>query len=351
MNLIKKLCLLLLAISASAFDGTHINNKQFQEGKVRFEMYKEYTDQDGPNYSKCYTEAIKSLESGCKGLTDEQQHRLAFKFVDCYREKLGRPLINCDPKESIPSCNERNGDNSEYVNFFTHTHNMCYFLKSQAWYKSVNKATSRLITTSENIGYQLEDSQKKQKELLDMQEKQINSGREVKSLIETTKSSVNGLMRDFEEKASVQRNMIEDIFDRISSFQSLFFTESSWLYSMVYYSATMFLSYLLTSTKKTSSSRFWIFSIFIMGLMSEYFLTHISNMGVLVDSRVPEIFHKKINLLRGTFASIAIVVWVILAYRFQDIDKVNNQLLLKIQEQNEQLKFLLQNGTYVFEQL
>lgn len=344
MSLIRKFTFIFLVISTTAVEEEAINKQQFQQGKQHFEMYQKYTNKESPEYSKCYTEAVEWLHIGCKELTDEQQHRLAFKFFDCFREKLGRPLINCRKDESIQDCDKRLKESSEYSNFFTHTHNMCHFLKSQHWQKRIHQATSRLISSAQDIGFQLEDSSKKQKELLNMQERQINSGKEVKNLIETTKSGVIGLMKDFEEKASDQRNIMENIFDRISSFQNLFFTESSWLYSMVYYSATMFLSYLLTSTKKTSSSRFWIFSIFIMGLMMEYFLTHLSSMGVLTDAHVPEIFHKKINFLRGIFASTAIVVWVILAYRFQDIDKVNNQLLLKIQEQNEQLKFLLQNS-------
>ncbi|CAD5117432.1 DgyrCDS6202 [Dimorphilus gyrociliatus] len=346
MSLIITNILLLLTISCSALKEAdlNINEKNFQDGRNRFEMYKRYTDFDSPEYSECYTDALESLNIGCKYLTDDIQHRLAFKFFDCFREKLGRDLINCKEDEDIKDCYKRVGKDSDYTDFFTHTNNMCYFLQSQIWYRNVNKATSRLIEKSQDIGQQLEDSRLKQKELIDLQEKQINSGKEVKYLIETAGDGVSKLMTDFRENTFEQRNMIGEIFEKISSFQRLFFTESSWLYSMVYYSATMFLSYLLTSTKKTSSSRFWIFSIFIMGLMSEYFLTYISNSGLIFDSHVPEIFHKKISFIRGIFASVAIIVWAIMAYRFQDMDKVNNQLLLKIQEQNEQLKFLLQNG-------
>lgn len=66
-------------------------------------------------------------------LNDEVQSRLALNFANCFLEKAGLRTYPCEPDTPISEClvNIDNNAFTTYSNFFTHTHNMCYFLQSQ----------------------------------------------------------------------------------------------------------------------------------------------------------------------------------------------------------------------------
>ena len=61
--------------------------------------------------------------------------RLALQFANCQLVQSGQKSFPCNAKESVASCLEKVDTNAwtSYTNFYTHTHNMCYFLKSQLW--------------------------------------------------------------------------------------------------------------------------------------------------------------------------------------------------------------------------
>ena len=60
---------------------------------------------------------------------------------------------------------------------------------------------------------------------------------------------------------SEQRNLIFEVFDRLSKLQNLVLGEVSGFYSLIFYPTALLTAYLLTSTARTSGARFWLFVI------------------------------------------------------------------------------------------
>lgn len=55
----------------------------------------------------------------------------------------------------------------------------------------------------------------------------------------------------------------------------------------------------------------------------------------------------RLRWCRRVFTSFAVVVWGWVAYRYQDLNKINNQLLVDIKRQNSELKCLLEGSMFV----
>ena len=60
---------------------------------------------------------------------------MALQFANCQLAQSGQKSFPCGAEESVASCLETVDTNgwTSYTNFYSHTHNMCYFLKSQQW--------------------------------------------------------------------------------------------------------------------------------------------------------------------------------------------------------------------------
>ena len=98
--------------------------------------YSELTQSSAqPRYGACWLSALRQLETRCDHLTEESHSRLALQFANCQLAQTGQPSFPCEAEESLASCLESVDTNgwTSYTNFYTHTHNMCYFLKSQQW--------------------------------------------------------------------------------------------------------------------------------------------------------------------------------------------------------------------------
>ena len=57
--------------------------------------------------------------------------RLALQFTNCLLAQTGQRTYPCDQEAEISSCLGSVETNAwtSYTNFYTHTHNMCHFLK------------------------------------------------------------------------------------------------------------------------------------------------------------------------------------------------------------------------------
>ena len=88
-----------------------------------------------PKYGSCWMKALSQLQSTCDQLSDGSHSRLALQFANCLLAQTGQKTYPCDESDDISKCLENVDTNAwtSYSNFFTHTHNMCHFLKSQQW--------------------------------------------------------------------------------------------------------------------------------------------------------------------------------------------------------------------------
>ena len=88
-----------------------------------------------PRYGECWSSSLAQLETVCQALDQDTHSRLALQFANCQLAQTGQKTFPCEADESISSCLESVDTFAwtSYTNFYTHTHNMCYFIQSQQW--------------------------------------------------------------------------------------------------------------------------------------------------------------------------------------------------------------------------
>lgn len=190
-------------------------------GKEKYEALKREASR--PRYSKCWTDALLGLQVGCKGLTDDAQHRMAFAFTNCFLQKTGRETYSCPKEAEMSSCagSMTAEAYNTYTEFFTHTQNICFFLQAQIWQDETDNTISRLSDNSAQVAQQMEDSSllqsdiiKKQNESIKNQEILLKHGNDLRHTLEESSVDVQKMLIEFKDSTSEQRAMIFEVFDR-----------------------------------------------------------------------------------------------------------------------------------------
>ena len=163
------------------------------------------------------------------------------------------------------------------ANFFRNTHNICYFLKSQQWQELTDQTINKLSDTSSQTVEKLEQSQVIQEQLADGQRQSleyhkqlVENGSVLSQAIENSRGSVKEMMEEFKLSTLEQRNMIFEVFDRVSRLQNLVVSEVSWLYTVVFYCFCLLVIYLVTATKRTADARLWLFLLLLRSILVSY---------------------------------------------------------------------------------
>merc|ERR1711936_810688 len=99
-----------------------------------------------PKYGPCWVSALSQLETTCDQLTDFTQARMALMFANCFLAQSGQSTYPCDKDQEIHTCLKDVDAKAftAYTDFFTHTQNMCHFLKSQEWREMTDNLITRL---------------------------------------------------------------------------------------------------------------------------------------------------------------------------------------------------------------
>ncbi len=258
-------------------------DERYKLGQAKYEAIKRESRGALPKYSTCWTNALERLESGCKELTDDIQHRLALLFTNCFLDKNGRPTYECASGLPVRECTKDMTSEAfnTYSEFFTHTQNICFFLQGQVWQSETEATISKLSDNSQLVAQQMEDSSNLQAEVLRRQNESIKNqevlmlaGSELRKTIDESTSGVQNIMADFKKTTGEQRQLIFEVFDRVSSLQSLVMGEFTGFYSLIFYAISILIAYLLTSTPRTSDARFWLFVLMTGNIIAERMIVY-----------------------------------------------------------------------------
>jgi len=308
-----------------------------------------------PRFGPCWMEALSHLATTCNELTDSSQSRLALKFANCFLQQSGQNYYPCGDEENIAVCLEKVDNNAftAYTNFYTHTQNMCFFLNSQMWQEIQDETIKKLSMNSAKVAEEMEVSHGLQKEIASAQHDSLQYQRELaengsylSKAIEASKTNVRLMLEEFRSSTNEQKDMIFEVFDRVSNLQNLVVSEVSWLYTVIFYSACILLIYLLTATKRTADARLWLFLIlsFNFGLerlVIKYSLLEEDYGRSSFD--MAEIVNGRIWMIRNTTIVACFLTLVTLAVRYKDLSMINNSLLEEIKRQNLELKMSMEN--------
>ena len=285
--------LTLWTLSLTARKGfTEIDRSKYEDGKANYELMEGKTSL--PRYGTCWKDAIITMQKGCKELTDVVQSHLALAYLNCFNEVQGRQTYSCDWGESIADCTVTMSDvdRGSYTTFFTYAQNICYFLESQVWHQETEKTMDRLSSNSAEVATRLEESSELQEEMMKRQNRTlINQAAILKTaenlsfVIASSKDNIHEMFSEFKKTTNEQRLLINDVFDKVSRLQTMVLGEFSGFYSIIYYTLAVLISYLLTSTQRTSSARFWLFGVMTFGMVMERLLISFGiNTNLLVDA-------------------------------------------------------------------
>ncbi|XP_033745388.1 uncharacterized protein LOC117330929 [Pecten maximus] len=338
---------------------TDIDRSKYEDGKSRFEVMDSHSRI--PKYGHCWKGAIAVIQEGCKHLTHIMQSRLALSYLNCFLEDQGLSTYPCSADEPVSSCTKymTDVDRGSFTTFFTYTQNICYFLESQVWHQETEQTITRLAHSSEDVADRLEESSKLQEAMitqqnltLQNQEIILDKAANLSDIISTSSDNMHKLYTDFKKSTIEQKILINDMFDKVTKLQTMVLGEFSGFYSMIYYAVSVVMAYLLTSTQRTASARFWLFGIFTIGIIAERVMISVLNGAssfyfdfIPLEANLEEIVYTNQWLCRKVCGSLALVVLAIFAYRFRDLNVVNNGLLMDIKRQNSELRQYLLNTT------
>lgn len=315
-----------------------VDKTQYEAGKTQFELLQ--TQSQMPQYGTCWTGTVLSLQEGCKHVTDVTQSRLALAYLNCFLQVQGREPYQCDDGMRVSECmlDITESDRSSLATFFTHTQNICYFLQSQVWHENTQATITRLSQTSSEVAENLAATTDLQREALRNQEIIIQQSVNLSHVINSSSENLHAVISDFRKTTDEQRLLINDIFGKIASLQRTMLGEFSGFYSIVYYTMSVLLSYLVTSTPRTGSARFWMFGIVTANILIERLIIYVCTSGLLEVNNSEEAAYSWHVFCRKVSGVLAVVVLLIHAVRYRDLNALNNQLLLDIKAELRHLR-------------
>ncbi|XP_061187441.1 uncharacterized protein LOC133195574 [Saccostrea echinata] len=331
--------LYLLMFVSCGVGVNEMDKTQYEEGRTQFEVLQRRSQ--NPKYGKCWTNTVVLLQEGCKHLTDVTQSRLALSYLNCFLEIQGRTTYPCDETVSVRECllDVTESDRTSLTNFFTHTHSICYFLQSQVWHENTQNTITRLSQASDEVAENLAATTDLQKEALKNQEIIIQQSTNLSNIINSSSENLHAVILDFQKTTDEQRILINDIFDKIVHLQKTMLGEFSGFYSIVYYTVSIVLSYLITSTPRTAAARFWMFGIVTFNIIIERVIIYMFTSGYLEEDNIEEAAYGWHVFCRKVSGCLAMVILVIHAARYRDLNVVNNQLLMDIKSELQLLRY------------
>ena len=204
----------------------------------------------------------------------------------------------------------------------------------------------------------LEESQQLQHEIaagqrdsLEYQRQLVENGTFLSQAIEASRGSVQEMMEEFKLSTLEQRNMIFEVFDRVSRLQNLVVSEVSWLYTVVFYCFSLLVIYLVTATRRTADARLWLFLILTVNFGVERAVIKLSlpseqvtsSRTSAMDVQLGELVTARVWMVRNAAVFISFLTLAVMAFRFKDYNMINNQLLEEIRRQNLDLKMSMEN--------
>ena len=196
---------------------------QKQEGKKKLEEIRNTAE-----YSICWKQALDSLHSSCRSMSDDDQRRLALAFANCHFESSNRGTYPCPKEVDISECTSKDKMDDAafqvYTEFFTHSSNICYFVQSLMWQEATETTINKLSDASEQTVEKLEESLEYHKQLsvkqtlaLKNQEVILDQDYKISQTLENTKSNMDKAFQEMHDKAESQKVILDDVLSTLRS--------------------------------------------------------------------------------------------------------------------------------------
>lgn len=298
-----------------------------------------------PQHGRCWHAALQALEGNCDKLNDQEHSLLALRLSNCFLEDSGHTTYAChlsETEDERRKCIGGMGDRafSVYNEFYTHATHICFFLNHEAWQAEVDNTIKLLFQVSSRMKDQLLEASEmqsvilnSQKEGLRIQNKLLDHGKELGTVLKTSSETVSSMVSDFKESAKDQKELLYEIFSYIRTFQSWIIGEVSWFQSIIFYTISCILCALFSSSRRTVDARVTLFTILSLNIVAERILVQ------YYDKIIPQSPDDKMHLLNTTwlYRKIALTLCAITLfctyYYYKDGQLENYKALQRIEQQ------------------
>ncbi|KAJ8916140.1 hypothetical protein NQ315_004507 [Exocentrus adspersus] len=334
--------LIYLIVVALAFEDTfyvysQINQEVMEHGREQYQLLKEKSKL--PQYGPCWKGAVEHLDEGCRYLSEDTQSDIALHLMNCFLEMSGHQTYNCelDKKPNLRAiCINSMTDRAfnVYTEFYTHTQNICWFLRGQIWHETISENTLKVGKQLEVTAQNQEGLLQAQKESLELQEKMLKHGKFLEHVLE-----------DLYISTKSHQDILKVMSESVTNLQAWIVGEVSWIDSIIFYAMTVFVTFIITSTQRTISARLPVFLLLFLNFLVERLICSsilFSNENMNTDSLYNNIYdfiwYSRYAFI---FLSSFILIYRIIVHK--DVVVKNNELLNKIQQQNSDIVYMLKN--------
>ncbi|XP_076263711.1 uncharacterized protein LOC143198410 [Rhynchophorus ferrugineus] len=313
------------------------NREMMEQGRAQYQVIKERGTL--PKYGPCWKAALDDLNEGCRYLSEDTQSDIAMRITNCFLEMSGHETYNCehDKKENLRRiCINSMTDRAfnVYTEFYTHTQNICWFLRGQIWHETIAENTLKVGKQLELSAKKQEDLIKIQKESIELQEKMMKQGRYLENVL-----------KDVYVSTQSHKEIIEILSRSITNLQSWIVGEISWIDSIIFNVFAMFLIFMVTSSRRTISVRLPLFFLLFLNLLTERLICSLyTKHQDKHDTRnLYSNLYDFVWYSRYAFTFLGAIVIVYSIIMFKDVVQYNMTLLNTIQKQNSKILESVEN--------
>ncbi|XP_018566347.1 uncharacterized protein LOC108907239 [Anoplophora glabripennis] len=305
-----------------------LNQEMIEHGREQYQLLKERSTL--PKYGPCWTTAVEHLNEGCRYLSEDTQSDIALHITNCFLEMSGHQTYNCelDKKPNLRAiCINSMSDRAfnVYTEFYTHTQNICWFLRGQIWHETIAENTLKVGKQLEVTAQNQEGLLRAQRESLELQEKMLKHGKFIEQVLE-----------DLYVSSKSHQEILNVMTRSISSLQAWIVGEISWIDSIIFYGATVFITFIVTSSQRTISARVPVFLLLFLNLVIERLIcSSIISRSDNVDAQTMYAsIYDFVWYSRYGFVFLTTFVVVYKAVIHKDLVAKNFELLRSIKDQN-----------------
>ncbi|KAM9475867.1 uncharacterized protein Hap1MRO34_011582 [Clarias gariepinus] len=322
-----------------------------EKGRVELHRLREFAGHT--RYGACWSSALQRVHANCRDFSEDTQSMMALAFTHCHLRRSGRSFPECPEGSDVKTCT-RDMDPvafNTYTEFFTHAHSICHYLQSEQWQRQAENTIHRLTESSAGVAEQLASTQRMAEDLVEAQSAALKSqetilrnGEELKSTLQHSTKGLKDVFTEMRHSVQEQQVAFAEIFNRVAFLQSFIMSESHTLSSLLYNALGFCASFLLTSTRRTSGARLFMFGLVALNVYLERLICR----TVLEDGspgyQQMERLAFLVGLLRKAMVTIACVVLLYFATRFRNVNKESLEILRELKETQCNLKQTLKKA-------
>lgn len=351
---ISSICV-LSALSMSSKPPTYHfqpSSVQLNDGEKQYRLIE--SNANLPKYGRCWTEAIQHISPTCIDLNEHTQARLSIQFTKCFIAMSGGDGSAEGSTANLAACNDAEciGNMSErvfqaYTHFYTHTQNICFYLRHQIWHSETERTINALQSHSLSVSRQLEVAGRlqlnllqQQREGLKVQRQLVENGGNLSATLLESRGSLARLTEQFRNSTIEQGRQLGDLFRRLAQFHNWIVGEYSFVEKIMYYAAMLVAIWLATTAKRTENCRFVLFLLATVNVgVESVFQRYLGDDFFVEDLQI--VVFEYLWVIRKVFMVMMAGVYVMMSVLYVDSHRETVGLLNRVLKQNQEIVEML----------